>query len=580
MNTQKTNGRKVIQEIALVVQVLIVLKGVDAATIMTSPSIVISSPSATSSPYTTSAPAESSSATPTTASQGSLATTVATGPSLTGSAAFQTSLSTSSATPTTASQGSLATTVATGQSLTGSAAFQTSLSTSSATPTTASQGSLATTVATGQSLTGSAAFQTSLSTSSFTPAPIQIGSSSTIYTTFQPSASTTSDAPSSSISSNTSASENETVEPVFVQISFSMVWGRLCYLTSFFTDSLSRDLLVEAENGTWDYLSTEKIKLINRQEMCHNRSRFGQKAVLKFYISYSAQGYGQNDTDNITTEEAYNLLDKYWRDNRMVLLDQIFERKVTKVEHCTGFVGETVKCKVDEEYTEAQRIWIGIGIGLAVIVLILLIIQIVKCRLGTKKHHVKLEDNNMAFTNSPTLEEGIPQDHTFDEPEAIEIHRIPQETREPKAVTKEQGEMPLLSAISDYEDGKKATEKKSEKEVADKVPEDEPVKQPENTGSDLKDEGPEEPTIPEGRGSQESSPTFTSSMNIVLTPDATDTPSKFEFPSQDDDEGAKHDFGQSQSSDGDPKQGAINLAFDLLAEGDSNTKNPEEETKF
>ncbi|XP_068693540.1 uncharacterized protein [Montipora foliosa] len=552
MNTQKTNGRKVIQEIALVVQVLIVLKGVDAATNMTLPSTVISSPSATSrifpssasvtpSPYTNSAPAESSSATPTTTSQGSLAASVTPSP------------------------------------YTNSAPAKSS----SATSTTTSQGSLATTVTTGQSLTGSAAFQTSPSTSSFTSTPIQIDSSFTTYTTFQPSASTTSDAPSSSISSNTSASENETVEPVFVQISFSMVWGRLCYLTSFFTDSLSRDLLVEAENGTWDYLSTEKIKLMNRQEMCHNRSRFGQKAVLKFYISYSAQGYGQNDTDITTTIEAYNLLDKYWRNNRMVLLDQIFERKVTKVENCTGFVGETgVKCKVNKEYTEAQLIWIRIGIGLAVIVLMLLIIQIVKCHLGTKKHHVKLEDNNMAFTNSPALEEGIPQDHTFDEPEAIEIHRIPQETREPKAVTKEQGEMPLLSAISDYEDGKKATEKKSEKEMADKVPEDEPVKQPENTGSDLKDEGPEEPTIPEGRGSQERSPTFTSSMNIVLTPDATDTPSKFEFPSQDDDEGAKHDFGQSQSSDGDPKQGAINLAFDLLAEGDSNTKNPEEETKF
>lgn len=529
MNTQKTNGRKFSQGIALVVQVLIVLKGVDAATIMTSPSTVISSPSApsriipsiasvTPSPYTTSAPAESS----------------------------------------------------------------------SATPTTASQGSLATIVATGQSLAGSAAFQTSPSTSSFTSTPIQIDSSSTTYTTFQPSASTTSDAfqPASSISSTSSASVNVPSpgkgkwKPVFVQISFSMVWGRFCYLASFFADSLSRDLLVEVENGTWDYLSKEKIKLINRQEMCHNRSRFGQKAVLKFYISYSAQGYGQNDTDNNKTEEAYNLLNKYWRDDTMVLLDQIFERKVTKVERCEGFVGENVTCTVTNDYTEAQRIWIGIGIGLAFIVLILLIIQIVKCRLGTKKHLMKLEDNKMAFTNSPALEEGIPQDHAFDEPEAIEIHKIPQETQEPKAVTKEQEERPLLSAILDYEDGKKATEKKSEEEMADKVPEDEPVKQPENTGSDLKDEGPEEPTIPEGRGSKERSPTFTSSMNIVLTPDATDTPSKFEFPSQDDDEGAKHDFGQSQSSDGDPNQGAINLAIDLLAEGDSDTKNPEEETKF
>ena len=70
---------------------------------------------------------------------------------------------------------------------------------------------------------------------------------------------------------------------------------------------------------------------MNRDEKCGNRSNFDQEAVLKFYISNSEQDYGQNDTDNKRTEEAYKILDSYWKGDTIVLLDRLFADKVSQL---------------------------------------------------------------------------------------------------------------------------------------------------------------------------------------------------------------------------------------------------------
>ena len=72
---------------------------------------------------------------------------------------------------------------------------------------------------------------------------------------------------------------------------------------------------------------------MNRDEKCGNRSNFDQEAVLKFYISNSEQDYGQNDTDNKQTEEAYKILDSYWKGDTIVLLDRLFADKVSEAFH-------------------------------------------------------------------------------------------------------------------------------------------------------------------------------------------------------------------------------------------------------
>ena len=75
----------------------------------------------------------------------------------------------------------------------------------------------------------------------------------------------------------------------------------------------------------------------------------------------------------------------------------------------------------------------------------------------------------MVFTNKVALEDETLQEssgfvkveyHQSDEPEIIEIHKLPPKSEDSKTVTKEHEEMPLLSAVTDYEEGKKADESK------------------------------------------------------------------------------------------------------------------------
>ena len=78
----------------------------------------------------------------------------------------------------------------------------------------------------------------------------------------------------------------------------------------------------------------------------------------------------------------------------------------------------------------------------------------------------------MIFTNPAALDEDIaiesgnanqPQESKVqpsEEPEEVVVHTQPPETQKSEPVTKAQDEVPLLSTIMDYEDGKKGDESK------------------------------------------------------------------------------------------------------------------------
>ena len=232
---------------------------------------------------------------------------------------------TSTPTPSTSSSAS-ATTVATISSFSSSesdsvtpsstaAAYTTTFASSSATSSTSVQEAITNAIATttGQSMTFSTPSLDSATSSTLQPSS---SFSLSIFST-------------SSTPSTVPKPAEDPVRPAFVRVSFSMLWARFCFLTSLFIKSLSQAMIV-VKDGRWEYLSTGKIKLMNRDEKCGNRSHFDQETVLKFYISYSEQDYGQNDADNKRTEEAYKILDSYWKDDTVVLLDRLFAGKVSE----------------------------------------------------------------------------------------------------------------------------------------------------------------------------------------------------------------------------------------------------------
>ena len=107
-----------------------------------------------------------------------------------------------------------------------------------------------------------------------------------------------------------------------------MPWGRFCYLTSLFKESLSRNLLEFDEVvNTWRYMPLERIRLYNAKEKCANKTLYYNKdAILELFIARMGE---ENDADRNKTKEAFELLYGYWTNKRMILLDPVFEGKVS-----------------------------------------------------------------------------------------------------------------------------------------------------------------------------------------------------------------------------------------------------------
>ena len=69
---------------------------------------------------------------------------------------------------------------------------------------------------------------------------------------------------------------------------------------------------------------------MNANEPCSNISHHGSgEAVLDFYISKSEQELGASDADKNSTIEAFERLYRHWKNKRMILLNKVFERKVS-----------------------------------------------------------------------------------------------------------------------------------------------------------------------------------------------------------------------------------------------------------
>ena len=105
-----------------------------------------------------------------------------------------------------------------------------------------------------------------------------------------------------------------------------MPWGRFCYLTSLFKESLSRNLL-EFDGVTWQYMPLERIRLYNAKEKCANKSLYHNKdATLELFIARMGE---ENNAHKNKTIDAFELLYDYWTNKRMILLDPVFEGKVS-----------------------------------------------------------------------------------------------------------------------------------------------------------------------------------------------------------------------------------------------------------
>ena len=130
----------------------------------------------------------------------------------------------------------------------------------------------------------------------------------------------------SSVSINaTSASKQE----LYIVMTFKMPWGRLCFLLSLFKKALSDDL-IEMKGLKYEFVNPARIKFINNVK-CENKTYYNDNAVLKFYISDSrTEDLTSNSTvDREMTIKAFKILYDYWVNKRMILLDKMFERKVS-----------------------------------------------------------------------------------------------------------------------------------------------------------------------------------------------------------------------------------------------------------
>ena len=118
---------------------------------------------------------------------------------------------------------------------------------------------------------------------------------------------------------------------MYIQMTFTVPWGRFCSLISLFKESLSRDV-IEFEGLNYEYVPTQRIKLMNAKEKCSNRSYYNDEVILKFYIAKREQNLGGNDTDKELTIKTFKILHGYWVNKRMILLDKVFEGKVSMLQ--------------------------------------------------------------------------------------------------------------------------------------------------------------------------------------------------------------------------------------------------------
>ncbi|XP_078369902.1 uncharacterized protein LOC144653707 isoform X2 [Oculina patagonica] len=588
MSSWKREGRNVVLLLTLMMWMLFVLRGAEALTSVSTPSVTPSSSSTTQ---------PSSTLTPIPAATSSSSSTQ----------------STTSLTPSSVSS-----------NVSSSMKSSSSSSSSSVPATSAPEASSTVPSAASPSATRSTpvllyATATAMQTSSVAP-------SKPITTHVQPSATSNISLPTSSVSPTGKPVPQSGGEAVYIKMTFKMPWGRLCFLLPLFKQALSDDLIEfkTMQHGDIKYLTYEKvkparIKLMNVNEKCKNKTFYNDEAVLKFYISNNTEGLPFNETgfidaDKDMTIKAFRILYGYWVNKLMILLDKIFENKVEKVE----LIGADEEDYVDE-YTEIQRIGIGIGVGLAVVVLIILIYFCVRGYRDVKSVGRTSEDKRMIFTNTAAINEEASKDaedtRNADESQTDERYEVVVHTQ---PLAQAPDEMPLLSAVKDYEDGRKdAGSAPLAKPEPDTVSEGEPIKPPdefkgepirspdEPEGEPIKSPNEHEyesiksPDEPEAVPAPEEAPpvseppatepdeTFTSSVTIIITPET--SPTTMEFPAayvppepakESDD--VKPDLGQSDNVDVDPTQGAINLAFDdeyvTLAEGKD--KEDEEETKF
>ena len=129
----------------------------------------------------------------------------------------------------------------------------------------------------------------------------------------------------SSISINATSAPQK--ELVYIEMTFKMPWGRLCFLLTLFKEALSDDL-IEMKDLKYDRVKPARIKLMNDNAKCENKTYYNDKAVLKFYISNSTDDFFYT-VDEEMTIKAFKILHDYWVNKKMILLDQVFERKVS-----------------------------------------------------------------------------------------------------------------------------------------------------------------------------------------------------------------------------------------------------------
>ena len=126
-----------------------------------------------------------------------------------------------------------------------------------------------------------------------------------------------------------SVSINATSAPpraVYIKMTFKMPWGRLCFLLTLFKEALSDDL-IEMKDLRYERVNPARIKLMNKNEKCENKTYYNDKAVLKFYISNSTEHL--DTVDKEMTIQAFEILYDYWVNRRMIFLDKVFEGKVS-----------------------------------------------------------------------------------------------------------------------------------------------------------------------------------------------------------------------------------------------------------
>ena len=71
----------------------------------------------------------------------------------------------------------------------------------------------------------------------------------------------------------------------------------------------------------------ERIRLHNAKEKCANKTLYYNKdAILELFIARMGE---ENNAHKNKTIDAFELLYDYWANKRMILLDPVFEGKVS-----------------------------------------------------------------------------------------------------------------------------------------------------------------------------------------------------------------------------------------------------------